>query len=240
MVWLDGSDGDTVTADGDGKVSEWLSKGRSPYPFLQAIDSRKPEWGDATQNGLYVMDFVSASLQANDTPAGEFADLHQGPASGLVVWRIPGNATAFDNCGNASLSNGFVFQRTGHSSTSGQGRHWARSSDADIINASAGNYVPVDQWHVFHFLFDPENAVAAERSRIFINGANEISNNTYAGDWTTANPTSHPKLMGSSNNVNNNQTGRMAELVLDDRLWSEAELEAAIEALAEKWGITLP
>lgn len=60
-IWLDAADINTITKDGNNKVSDWRDKSTSAYTFSQITGTNKPTYSTNSQNGNATISFTSAN-----------------------------------------------------------------------------------------------------------------------------------------------------------------------------------
>lgn len=244
ILWLDAADTSTITAS-SGAVSSWANKG-SLGSFGQATAIRQPTTGAATLNGLNILTFSGDFMVSTDA-ASAYNALHNGTDYIVAsVWRVgtTSNPQALyfliDNAGGSGSRGMWVLyddispsnDLVEHSVTRGV-------AGARAVGNASANALTANAAHVITVLADPDNATAANRSAIYIDGGSAIKNNTLTNAVSTSNASFAMHVGTASNNTGAFPlTGAIAEvIVVTGANATEANRAALHNYLNAKWAV---
>lgn len=247
FAWWDASDANTLTAAPvTNRISQWSDKvgGRN---FTASTTATQPLRETGTLNGRNVVRFeVTTNMTvANDKTSWNF--LHQPTGGGWLFMVLqPFNAFSADQWGRvigtsnfSSALVGFDFfidDRHSNGQQSGSARIGIQRGVSGTSNASAlvNNSFPNDTGaHIVAMKYDPGNATAAERLRLFINGVGGANITTATDAASTANASGDLTLgIGAAT------TGYVAEILIYNTLLTDINRARIEKYLALKWGIT--
>jgi hypothetical protein len=246
--WWDASDAGTITADPTTKrVSQWAGKVGGKH-FTQPTTASQPLLEEATLGGRNVIRLNAAAQMTVANDKTTWNSLHQSGGSGGWVFVVlqPFNTTSTEQWGRFLATDGWQSINAGFnvflddraslgqsgSVRCGISRAVGGSSAADSINNTT---VPIDTAaYITSLRFDPNNATAQERLRLFVNGVggNNIVINSGAASSANASADLSLGLAGQST------TGFVAEIIIYGAMLSYTD-RARVEAyLAAKWGIS--
>lgn len=217
-LWLRSSDLSTVTKDGSNLVSAWASK-YGAVTFTQTTDGNKPTW---TASGINFTaannNFLSATGTTLDTFFNSDAKtvimylMHTG-ASGGMPFETSGGVY-FIPVANAAPTGYFRL------------RNWDGSGYDNIDSAAgswtANSYVLVDATHDGVNLNLRLNGIA---SAAVASGATSVM-------------TDPTMIIGGIAGASNRYDGVITEIILDDSVWSTADLSFARACLGRSYGIS--
>ena len=246
--WWDASDAGTITADPvTQKVSQWAGKVGGRH-FTQPNTASQPVLEVATLNGRNVIRLSSAAQMTVANDKTTWNVLHQAGATGGWVFAVfqPFNTPSTEQWGRFLGTDNFTSANAGWnvflddratlglngSLRFGISRGVAGTATADsIVNAA----LPTDTAaYVASLRFDPNNATAQERLRLFTNGVggNDIVSNTGAASSANASADLTLGIAGMST------TGFVAELIIYGAMLSYSDRARVERYLAAKWGVS--
>ena len=246
--WWDASDAMTITADPvTQKVSQWAGKVGGRH-FTQSNTANQPVLEAATLNGRNVIRLSSATQMTVANDKTTWNPLHQAGATGGWVFAVfqPFNTSSTEQWGRFLGTDNFTSANAGWnvflddratlglngSLRFGISRGVAGTATADsIVNAALSTDTAA---YVASLRFDPNNAAAQERLRLFTNGVggNDIVSNTGAASAANASADLTLGIAGMST------TGFIAELIIYGALLSYADRARIERYLASKWGVS--
>jgi hypothetical protein len=221
-LWLDASDTSTITQSG-GAVSQWNNKG-SLGNFAQGNGALQPTTNATTLNGLNVIDFAADYLTSADT-AATYKFLHDGTDYLICVVAKFGTVSdpnaQYSLLGtvgglSANVGNWYVYDdRTEEGRNEQVGSFIYRGvSGSQVLGfRTSSGYLAANTFAVLTNFFDPNNATAANRWSLYLNGGSATASNTDTNAVSTANP-SYTLQIGAGGNNNFTMTGSIAELVI--------------------------
>lgn len=233
-LWLDAADTSTITESG-GAVSQWSDKSGNGRHVTQATAANQPTTGSATQNGRNVLSFDGGDRLVAST-AATWTFLHDGTDHAIwIVSRRPSSVAAAGliattDAGGSRLGL-FVIQ------TDTLYQHLLYGQ-LNVVTVNNNPTVSTANWQVGQIIADPDNATAANRSRIRVNAGAEQTASTATGGVSGTAP-NHAITIGSYGGGGNPLTGDIAEVVIVPSVPSTAQIASMRSYLADKWGITL-
>ncbi len=261
--WWDAADAASVTLD-SGRVSQLADKsGKGRHAANATSGSTQPSYETAARNGLNVARFAAASVQrltvASSTAAYNF--LHNGTDSWIAAVSVYGTSSnpgtnyalfANNGLGSANVGVGFAFDDRGlltpalNNAFNGQitngstGRFPANVFDA-TNSAPLSAYVDVltpNTTLVQECVYDADNATAAQRMRLRVNGGAEIAANNKTNTPSTANATFNFQLGANGNNGVPMQ-GDICEILIYSQIPTAAARDMIRRYLGSKWGVSV-
>lgn len=247
ILWLDASDETTITESG-GAVSQWDNKG-SLGNFTQGTASLQPTSGVTTRNSLNVVDFAGDFLTSADA-ASAYNDLHNGTQWICAAVVIGSYAAGVFNylMGNNLGSNNqrgmfYLLEDRGGVGDEIQFVNITNgnASDRPVLNKGDSLSFPRNNWNAISVFNDPDNATAADRSKLYLDGSSVGANNSQTGTPSTSNAAGALQIgSNGAGNITNALTGSLAEIVVVAGANATEENRGELETyLADKWGITL-
>lgn len=245
-VWLDAADVSTITASG-GAVSQWNNKGTLGN-FTQGTGALQPSTGASTQNNLNVINFAADYMTSADA-ASSYKFLHDG--TDYLICGVMKFGTVADpneqfsllgtvGGASANVGNWYLYDdRTAESRNNRLGASVYRgvSGTAVIEVRTADGYISANTFAVLTNFLDPNNATAANRWSVYLNGSGATSPNTATGAVSTANPTFTLQI-GAGGNNNFPMTGSIAELIIVSGAdATESNRTVIRDYLNLKWGV---
>ena len=235
-AWYDASDTSSITVSSTA-VTQWNDKSGNAYHLTQATAAKRPTSGTRTQNGLNAIDFDGAGDTVAASTAANWAFLNNtGGSTYFIVWFTD---TASDQR---------IFMDTNGTSSGNVGIYnYIWTDDTILCSVSSisstqpyvqvTSQVPTDNTASYwSFLSDPNNGTAANRIKIWKNGANPINSNT-----NTATPSANSPLTGLNLGGNPSYAetfdGLICEVIFYSGLLSDTDRQKVETYLAVKWGI---
>lgn len=235
-AWYDASDTTTITVSGTA-VTQWNDKSGNAYNLTQGTAAKRPQSGTRTQNGKNAIDFDGA---------GDFV-----AASTAANWTFlnnSGGSTFFIAWYTDTASDQRIFMDTNNTSNGNVGCYnFVWTDDTVFASTSAGGgtnpyamyttQVATDNTASYwSFLSDPNNGTAANRIKIWKNGANPINNNANTAAASASAPFSGLNL-GGNPNYPETFDGLICEVIMYSGLLSDTDRAKVEVYLAAKWGI---
>jgi hypothetical protein len=249
-MWLDAADASTVTTVSSA-VSQWNDKSGNGRNASQSTSGNRPVYESAAQNGLSAVRFTSASSQfmtAGTTSTWNF--LHNGTSSSVfIVSRIRStgedpntNHTLLDTGGAAAVETGWALLYDDRVSVSRNNavasniRSGTPFGPALTINQ---NIIIPGAYTILGTLLDADNATAADRLTVRLNGGTPFGGNTETTAPTTGNSTYALQLGrvgfgGGSVYL----TGDICEVLILNTHPTATNRQRIEGYLAHKWGLT--
>lgn len=210
-LWLDASDASTISATA-GAVTQWRDKSGNARHVAAGVS---PVTGATTQNGLNVIDFTGDYLQAST--AADWTFLHDGTTHLIgIVARV--NSTSPDlgfliGTGNTSGSQRGAWVWTDSRSSSGTLKHTAILPLA-IDSTSSGGAFSLGTAHTLTVLGDADNATAADRSAMYVDGGAAIKNNAATAAVSALAPAQALAIGGAGNDSFGRLVGWIGEVII--------------------------
>ena len=260
-AWYDAADSASVTLD-TGRVSQWNDKsGNARHATNSTSGSTQPSYVTAGRNGLNVLTFAAASVQRlTIAGTGTFNFLHNGTDSlvfAVVKYGTVADPQAayalFGNNGGASANVGSFIAYDDRVSSAG-GNNAINASvtlgsvgqfafncfnfDNSLFIPAFSNVFTPQAFCVQEMAIDADNATAANRFRLRVNGGAEIAANIKLVSPTTANASFAMQIGTSGNNAAPLQ-GDICELMFFNQRPSNEARDLLRRYLGSKWGVTV-
>lgn len=232
VLWLDASDATTIT-DTAGAVNQWDDKSANAYAFTQTLTAR-PTTGTTTINSKNVLVFDGNDRLVVTGTRAPWVFLHDGSPYTVFVVNDP-NAININQTliatEDGTSTDGFRLLQL-----SATYDHTVRKSGGTSTVGNAATSSVVATPHLVSVVADVDNATAADRSALRVNGGAAVKNNasTVAPD---AGSGSVPLSIGSRNG-SLWYAGVIAEIVIYNTALSDANRELVEAYLMTKWGIS--
>lgn len=214
-LWLDASDGATITESG-GKVSQWNDKSGNSRHATQGTLANRPTTGLVTVNGLNAIDFDGADdwlVTSGYIPANTSA----GDLCAFIVANSTGSADRALLSTRALANNGFTL-RTNSTTQTAYFHAGATPTLTRTISAGA---------NIFQFVRDALSVRLGENGSI--GSASSLSNYTVSGQNLT---------IGADSGAGFSRfDGPVCEVVLLESLPTDSVREKVEGYLAWKWGL---
>lgn len=214
-LWLDASDGATITESG-GKVSQWNDKSGNSRHATQGTLANRPTTGLVTVNGLNAIDFDGADdwlVTSGYIPANTSA----GDLCAFIVANSTGSADRALLSTRGLTNNGFTFRTN---STTQTAYFHAGATPTLTLAISAGA-------NVFQFVRDALSVRLGENGSL--GSATSLSNYTVSGQNLT---------IGADSGAGFSRfDGPVCEVVLLESLPTDAIREQIEGYLSWKWGL---
>ena len=262
QAWYDAADSASVTLDA-GRVSQWSDKsGNARHATNTTSGSTQPSYTTAGRNGLNVLRFAAASVQRL-TVAGTstFNFLHNGTDSWIAAVSVYGtssnpgvNYALFGNnaAGSANTGAAFVYDDRGLATpalnnafngmitTGTVGQFSANVFDATNTNPLAAfvDILTPNTLLVQECVYSANNATAAQRMRLRVNGGSEISANNKTTAASAGNA-SFALQIGANGNSGSPLQGDICELMFFNEIPTAAARDLIRRYLGAKWGVTV-
>lgn len=247
-LWLDFSDASTVFSDAgvtlasnNDTIQQVNDKSGNARHASQANPSFRPTFKTAFQNSLSVSDFGgSALLTSGSTSTWNF--LHNGTNSLVFAVVKFGNSDTTNVRYSVCGTNGFSGSNTGYlllfndlSVNNGLQSFYTGGVQVSSNLSSAGACSP-NTWVLLEDEADADNATAADRSKIQVNGGAVIANNSSSGTASTGNSTF--ALAIGADGASRNLVGQIGELIICSNPNTSFRSDLRTYA-ANKWGISI-
>lgn len=241
------ADAITGLSNGD-PVSTWADSHTGGYDVGASAGDR-PTYTTDELNGLPVVSFNGSNHLAA-AAASPWTFLHYSGSTVIAVWKagiVADPNTAYGLCGNngtASATYGMSLFCDDRAIVPYNEVFRAQISSRRIGDQFVVTQATQDGLHavntptIISHTGDPQNAIAADRSELRINGSNPEKNNTYTGTAVTNNST-YVFQIGSCGNSFGLLVGYMAELVICDGILSDHDRQKVEGYLAHKWGLAV-
>jgi hypothetical protein len=242
-LWLDAADTSTITASGS-SVSQWNDKSGNARHFIQSTAASQPTTGTATLNGRNVLVFASDFMRA-DTTAATWTFLHNGTDHLIAVVFKAGTSSnpnaVYGILGTNNTSNlGVALTWDDRSSVPRNNNitMQVRNATANVVVNSSDDALAGNTFGVVTMLTDPDNATAADRSKIYVGSGSVIANNTASASPSTNTQSSVAAIGATNQTPTLPMTGQIAEVVIvSGANATEANRLLLRDYLAAKWGI---
>jgi len=210
FAWWDAADATTITDAGGGKVSQWNDKSTNGRNLTQATDTDRPITGVRTLNGLNVLEFdpVAVNRPIWMQTANFVEGSFQQPMTMLFACQP-------DATGNHQL----CYNGGGAGPGLRSYTAWQMHAGISLVGGSATLHSP-------HVVTAEYNLTT---SRLRDNGVTVATGDVGAGAM--------PSFLLSRNNTPNSWYGQIGEVVVYNRVLSDAELDRIESYLKAKWGI---
>jgi len=260
-AWYDAADAASVTLD-SGRVSQWSDKsGNARHAANTTSGSTQPSYTTAGRTGLNVLTFAAASVQRlTIAGTGTFNFLHNGTDSLVLAVVKYGTVadpqaayTLFGNNGGASANVGSFITYDDRVSSAGLNNAINASVtlgsvgqfsfncfnfDNSVVISAFNNVFTPQVFCVQEMAIDADNATAANRFRLRVNGGAEIAANIKLVSPTTANASFAMQIGTSGNNAAPLQ-GDVCELMFFNQRPSNEARDLLRRYLGQKWGVTV-
>ena len=236
-AWYDASDTGTITVSGTA-VTQWNDKSGNGYNLTQGTAGKRPQSGTRTQNGLNAIDYDGSDDVLAASTAANWAFLNNS-----------GGSTYFMAIYTDAAADGRILFDTSGTTTGNVGVYnYVISTDAVqavVVKGVGGQVVLVqvttqtaadNTASYWSFLSDPNNGTAANRIKIWKNGANPINTNTDTAALSNSNP-AYPLNLGGQSFLSESFDGLMCEVIFYSGLLSDADRQKVEAYLAAKWAI---
>jgi hypothetical protein len=263
--WWDAADAASVTLDA-GRVSQLSDKsGKGRHAANSTSGSTQPIYETAARNGLNVARFAAASVQrltvASSTAAYNF--LHDGTDSWVVAVSVYGTTSdpkatygLFGNSGATSANVGVNFGyddrviSTTYSANDGLNvlcgaggfvtpfRTVNTATNPQGLFSAFDSILTPQSVVVQEAVFDANNATAAQRFRVRVNGGSELTGNTFTGSPSAGNATYGFQLGANGNNISPLE-GDICEILIYSQIPTAAARDLIRRYLGAKWGVTV-
>lgn len=236
-AWYDASDTATITVSGNA-VTQWNDKSANTYNLTQGTAGKRPQSGTRTQNGLNAIDYDGSDDVLAAATAANWAFLNNS-----------GGSTYFMAIYTDTASDGRILFDTSGTTTGNVGVYnYVTSGDAiqavvvkgvggQVVSYQVTTQLATDNTASYwSFLSDPNNATAANRIKIWKNGANPINTNTDTAALSNSDP-AYPLNLGGQGILSESFDGLMCEVIFYSGLLSDTDRGKVEAYLASKWGI---
>ena len=260
--WWDAADAASVTLD-SGRVSQLADKsGKGRHAANTTSGSTQPSYITAGRNGLNVARFAAASVQrltvASST--GSYNFLHNGTASWVIAVNTYGTVedplAIYGLCGNNRSSTAGIFGfELGYDDRAGAARN--NSLRVAVANGVGGNpslnpyngandtiltaynnvFAP-DVTYVHEYEVRANDATAANRVSVRVNGGSSLAANNKTAAASTSNATDNFQLGATGNNTIPLQ-GDICEIMIFSQIPTAAARDMIRRYLGAKWGVSV-
>lgn len=254
--WWDAADAASVTLD-SGRVSQWADKsGLGRHAANSTSGSTQPDYITAGRNGLNVVRFTAASVQALTIPSstGMFNFFHDGTVSWSIAVAKFGTTSSpnalyglFGN--NGTTSNRSVWSawdsRSLTSSTNAIS-HRIGNGTANISTSLSGtttlaafnNLATANTYLVNESIWSAAASTVSQRFRVRINGGSEAAGNVQTGTAATGDA-AYSMQFGAVGNNSFPLQGDICEIMFFSEVPTAAARDLIRRYLGAKWGITV-
>lgn len=233
-AWYDAAD--TATITGGSAVSQWNDKSGNGYHLTQSTATKKPSSGTRTLNSKNVIDFDGTNDILSASTASDWTFMNNsGGCTVFFVYMLDSNSGArgfctTDDVGGANV--GFdLYDNTelAHRVNRGVGGSSAISNET-LQNPATGN-------HYLYVLSDPNNATAANRSEIYVDGVLQNKNNTLTNAPSSSTPLNALDVGGRRSDDGYAYDGAFAEIIIVSGLMSADNITKTKAYISAKWGV---
>jgi len=238
-VWLDASDTGTITSSG-GDVSQWSDKSVNGRNFTQSSATAKPKTGTRTLNGKNVIDFDGTNdFLSCPSSTTLFNYLHNPTGATLFIVGI-----VDDNAASKTILN-----NEGASSANRGIRYFIKNTEQDFVGVRRGvngtdaaeieNNITLTGGSGFYITnkFDSNNATAANRLKISLNGAAFVGTNIQTDSATTGNATFNLHMGIGADSLFAPWDGAFGEFLFYSGILSAQDIADNQSYLKNKWGL---
>lgn len=239
--WYDAADTATISVSGTA-VTQWNDKSSYGKNLTQSTAGSRPTSGVSTLNGKNVItfdggDFLGASTAADWTFLTDGTDYLIGFVAKFGVSSNPDTYMGFLNTKSNATTVGFDLYSDYRVSRSRMSHIVYNASELQIVNNDSSNVFTANDWLYGSLLADPNNATAADRSKIYYEGGSAAANNVLTGTVSGVAPVRALEIGRYSNDFGHLEGG-VAEVVIaygadatnDNRLLLN-------DYFASKWGL---
>ena len=245
-LWLDASDETTIT--GTPTVTDWVDKSGNAYNFSA---TGNPQTDTSTENSLNVIDLDGTDYFVSDDTAATWKFLHDGTAAQVYIVIKPSTSSNPDalmglygtnSGGSATVGHSVAYDdRSGNGYNNGflaSVRRGVASTAAAVVNGLAGDVLSPNTFTVLSSKIDADNGTAADRLEFNETGTLIPYANVDTGTVSTSDPLSTLTIgafgdSGARFPIN----GSVAEMVIVQGAFSEADHQRMEGYLAWKWGL---
>ena len=233
-AWYDAAD--TATITGGSSVSQWNDKSGNAYHLSQSTSTKRPSSGTRTLNSKNVIDFDGTNDVLSASTASDWTFMNNsGGCTAFFVYMYDDNTGArawatTDDVGGALV--GFdLYDNTelAHRVNRGVGGASAVSNET-LQNPAPGN-------HYLYVLSDPNNATAANRSEIYVDGTLQNKNNTLSNSPSASAPANALDVGGRRSDDAYAFNGAFAEIIIVSGLMSAGDITKTKAYISAKWGV---
>jgi hypothetical protein len=233
-AWYDAADTSSIT--GGSQVSQWNDLSGNGFHLTQSTSSKRPSSGTRTLNSKNVIDFDGTNdiLQASTASDWTFMN-NSGGCTVFFVYMYDDNTAASawcttDNASGAEIGfDLFDNAELAHRVNRGVGGQNAVSNET-LQNPSQGN-------HYLYVLSDPNNATAANRSEIYVDGVLQNKNNTKTDSPSASAPLNPLDVGGRRVDDGYAFDGAFAEIIIVSGLMSAENITKTKSYISTKWGV---
>ena len=215
--WYDAADTTTISVSGNA-VTQWNDKSTYGKNLTQSTAGSRPTSGVTTLNGKNVItfdggDFLGASTASDWTFLTDGTDYLVAFVAKFGVSANPDTYFGFINTKSDATTPGMDFYSDYRVSRSRMEHIVYNANEAQIVANPSGNSFTANDWFYGSLLADPNNATAANRSKIYYEAGAASTNNTLSGAVSTAAPLRALEVGRYSNNFGHLEGG-IAEIVI--------------------------
>lgn len=242
-AWWDASDASTVTLD-SGRVSTWVDKSGNGRNATNSTSGTTQPSYSATQNGLNVISFASASSQRLSVASSSamFNFVHNGTAS--IIYAVATFGTSSDpnaimfllanSSADAGTNAGFQYGFDDRSGVRNNGLFWSvGNGTAPVDYITTANLITPNTYSVFEMR---SAATSTPRASFAVNGGTATNATNGSGTATTNNAAGN-LFIGAQNPAKYYLNGTVAEILMFSSDLTAAGRQAIRFYLGNKWGI---
>jgi len=244
--WWDITDNSTLTLSG-ARIDAIASKKSGSTRAMVSTGSARPQVITNQVNGLQIARFDGIAEFMNVASSTALYNFLHNNANGgavFVVSRITdANPDAIlrilNNNGGVTGSVGYslLYDDRSISSLNDVIRTFISNATGGVIlNQTANNFFPTQQFNLLRDIVDPNNGTAANRSKISVNGGSNVQNNTQTLTPSTANAVNNLTIARSSSSAINFLKGDIAEIFIAQNQPTSGQLTRTENYLTYKYG----
>jgi hypothetical protein len=244
--WWDITDNSTLTLSG-ARIDAIASKKSGSTRAMVSTGSARPQVITNQVNGLQIARFDGIAEFMNVASSTALYNFLHNNANGgavFVVSRITdANPDAIlrilNNNGGVTGSVGYslLYDDRSISSLNDVIRTFISNATGGVIlNQTANNFFPTQQFNLLRDIVDPNNGTAANRSKISVNGGSNVQNNTQTLTPSTANAVNNLTIARSSSSAINFLKGDIAEIFIAQNQPTSGQLTRTQNYLTYKYG----
>ncbi len=237
---------DSLSLSNDDLVETWGDSSSNSYS-VTASGGARPQFKTNLWNGKPAIYFGGSQYLTSGT-TNDWKFLHDTTGSTvLAVWQAGTAAdpnTQYGLCGTGALdtvNTGSNIRYDDRTASSRNDRiihivYRGASLTFAVANDGGDDSHAANQAKLLSVVGDPNNATAANRSVMHVNGAAALKNNTQTDSPSSNNPT-YPLQLGTVGNATLPLVGYIAELIICDAILSTEERQKGEGYLAHKYGL---
>ena len=234
-AWYNAANTSSISVIGNA-VTQWDDLSGNGFHLSQGTSTKRPSSGTRTLNSKNVIDFDGTNDVLSASTASDWTFMNNsGGCTAFFVYMYDDNSGARAFCTTDGVSGSLVgfdlYDNTelAHRVNRGVGGASAVSNETSQ-NPATGN-------HYLYVLSDPNNATAANRSEIYIDGVLQNKNNTLTNSPSASAPATALDVGGRQSDDGYAFNGAFAEIIIVSGLMSAENITKTKAYISAKWGV---